>query len=121
MCILVPAREICPACSGRGSVAPYQCWRCDGHGTLMDEYPVMVSYPAGLQQDYIVHLSLDRFGIGNFYLTVRFRPSELYGEERSERDPAKQIGEKLGPLSQSDPYSVNLRQLATFSLGTFII
>ena len=75
----------------------------------MDEYPVMVSYPAGLQQDYIVHLSLDRFGIGNFYLTVRFRPSELYGEERSERDPAKQIGEKLGPLSQSDPYSVNRR------------
>jgi len=42
----------------------------------MDEYPVMVSYPAGLQQDYIVHLSLDSFGIGNFYLTVRFRPSE---------------------------------------------
>jgi len=39
----------------------------------MDEYPVMVSYPAGLQQDYIVHLSLDRFGIGNFYLAVRFR------------------------------------------------
>lgn len=42
----------------------------------MDEYPVMVNYPAGLQQDYIVRLSLDRFGIGNFYLTVRFRPSE---------------------------------------------
>jgi len=43
---------------------------------LMDEYPVMVSYPAGLQQDYIVRLSLDRFGIENFYLTVRFRPTE---------------------------------------------
>ena len=42
-------------------------------------------------------------------------------EERSERDLTKQIGEKLGPLSQSDPYSVNLRQLATFSLGAFII
>jgi hypothetical protein len=36
----------------------------------------MVSYPAGLQQDYIVRLSLDRFGIENFYLTVRFRPTE---------------------------------------------
>jgi hypothetical protein len=35
-------------------------------------------------------------------------------EERSERDLTKQIGEKLGPLSQSDPYSVNLRQLAAF-------
>jgi molecular chaperone DnaJ len=37
MCILVPAREICPACSGTGSVGPYQCWRCEGHGALMDE------------------------------------------------------------------------------------
>jgi len=42
----------------------------------MDEYPVMVSYPARLQQDYIVRLFLDRFGIEGFYLTVRFRPSE---------------------------------------------
>jgi hypothetical protein len=33
-------------------------------------------YPAGLQQDYIVRLPLDRFGIENFYLTVRFRPTE---------------------------------------------
>jgi hypothetical protein len=37
---------------------------------------VTVSYPAGLQQDYIVRLPLDRFGIENFYLTVRFRPTE---------------------------------------------
>jgi hypothetical protein len=44
----------------------------------------------------------------------------LYGEERSERDHAKQIGEKLGPLSQSDPYSVNLRQLAIFALGVHL-
>jgi hypothetical protein len=29
-----------------------------------------------LQQDYIVRLPLDRFGIENFYLTVRFRPTE---------------------------------------------
>ena len=26
--ILVPARVICPACRGRGSVGTYQCWRC---------------------------------------------------------------------------------------------
>jgi hypothetical protein len=36
----------------------------------------MVSYPAGLQQDYVVRLSLDRFGIENFYLTIRFGPSK---------------------------------------------
>src|ERR1700736_4817696 len=40
------------------------------------EYPITVSYPAGLQQDYMVCLSLDRFGIENFYLTVRFRSTE---------------------------------------------
>src|ERR1700730_14454950 len=74
--ILVPARAICPACRGRGSVGTYQCWRCEGHGALTGEYPVNVSYPAGLEQDYIVRLSLDRFGIENFYLTVWIRPSE---------------------------------------------
>ena len=42
-------------------------------------------------------------------------------EERCERDLTKRIGEKLGPLNQSDPNSVKLRQLATFSLGAFII
>ena len=56
--------------------APTNAWRCEGYGALTKEYPVMVRYPAGLQQDYIVRLSLDRFGIENFYLTVRFRPSE---------------------------------------------
>jgi DnaJ-class molecular chaperone len=73
--ILVPARAICPACHGRGSVGPYECWRCEGHGALTGEYPVMVSYPAGLQDDYTVRLSLDRLGIENFYLIVRFRPT----------------------------------------------
>jgi molecular chaperone DnaJ len=76
MRILVPARVTCPTCRGRGSVGPYECWRCEGHGALMDEYPVAVSYPAGLQQDYIMRLPLDLFGIENFYLTVRFRPTE---------------------------------------------
>jgi molecular chaperone DnaJ len=47
--ILVPARVICPACRGRGSVGPYECWRCEGNGALTDEYPVTVSYPAGLR------------------------------------------------------------------------
>jgi len=37
---------------------------------MTGECPVSVSYPAGLQADYVVRLSLDRFGIENFYLTV---------------------------------------------------
>src|SRR5271166_700265 len=71
--ILVPARLICPACGGHGSVGPYECSHCEGHGAVTGEYPVTVGYPAGLQQDYVVRLPLDRFGIQNFYLTVRFR------------------------------------------------
>ena len=74
MRILVPFRTICPACHGRGHLGPYQCSRCDGYGALEIEYPVTVSYPAGLQQDYVVRLLIDDFGSENFYLTVRFRP-----------------------------------------------
>jgi molecular chaperone DnaJ len=73
--IVVPARAMCPACRGRGSVGTYECWRCEGQGALTGGYPMMVSYPAGLQHDYAVRLSLDRFGIENFYLIVRFRPT----------------------------------------------
>jgi molecular chaperone DnaJ len=74
--ILVPARLVCQACGGQGSVGPYECSHCEGHGAVTGEYPVTVGYPAGLQQDYIVRLPLDRFGIQNFYLTIRFRPAE---------------------------------------------
>jgi molecular chaperone DnaJ len=73
--IMVPARASCPACHGRGSVGPYECWRCEGQGALTGEYPVTLNYPAGLEHDYTVRLSLDRLGIENFYLTVRFRPT----------------------------------------------
>jgi molecular chaperone DnaJ len=73
--IMVPARAFCPACRGRGSIGLYECWRCEGQGALTGEYPVMVSYPAELQHDYTVRLSLDRLGIENFYLIVRFRPT----------------------------------------------
>ena len=74
--ILVPARVVCRACGGRGSVGPYGCWHCEGHGAVTGEYPIAVNYPAGLQQNHIVRIPLDRFGIHNFYLSVRFRPAE---------------------------------------------
>jgi molecular chaperone DnaJ len=76
MRFLVPFRTICPACRGRGHVGPYQCSRCDGYGALRDEYPVTVSYPAGLQQDYVVRLLVDDFDNQNLYLTIRFRLAE---------------------------------------------
>jgi molecular chaperone DnaJ len=73
--IMVPARLVCPACRGHGSIGPYACSCCEGHGAMTGEYPVRVSYPAGLQGDYLVRLPLDRFGIYNFYLTCLFRPT----------------------------------------------
>ena len=73
--IMVPARLVCPACRGHGGIGPYQCSRCEGHGAVTGEYPVRVSYPAGLQGDYLVPISLDRFGIENFCLTILFRPT----------------------------------------------
>jgi molecular chaperone DnaJ len=73
--IMVPARVVCPACRGQGNIGSYECPRCEGHGALTGEYPVRVSYPPGLQGDYLVPISLDRFGIENFCLTVLFRPT----------------------------------------------
>jgi hypothetical protein len=32
-----------------------------------------VAYPAGVLNEYVVRVPLSRFGIENFYLTVRFR------------------------------------------------
>ena len=72
--IRLPARLVCPVCGGRGGVGLYECWRCQGEGSLIGDYPVRVSYPAGLQHDYIEQIPLDAFGIENFYLTVIFRP-----------------------------------------------
>jgi len=74
--IIAPVCVICPSCRGQGYAGPYQCSRCEGYGALRDEYPLTVSYPAGLQQDYLVCLSLDDFGIDNFNLIVRFRPAQ---------------------------------------------
>jgi molecular chaperone DnaJ len=70
--VLVPARAACPTCDGRGGVGPFVCFRCDGSGALIVEYPIMVAYPPGIT-DYAVQIPLERFGIHNFYLTVLFR------------------------------------------------
>lgn len=75
--VLVPARRHCQRCDGRGAVGPYECWRCQGRGSITAEFPLEVTYPAGLRRDYVVQVPLDEFGIHNFYLTVRFRPAEM--------------------------------------------
>ena len=71
----IPAQVACPTCAGHGHVAGYECRRCAGRGALTGEYPVDVEYPSGIRDGYVMRLSLDRFGIRNFYLTVQFRVS----------------------------------------------
>jgi DnaJ-class molecular chaperone len=75
--ILVPARVTCQRCHGHGSIGLYECWHCQGHGSVTAEFPLEVSYPAGLGGDHVVRVRLDELGIHNYYLTVRFRPTAV--------------------------------------------
>lgn len=73
--LMVPARLRCPDCGGRGGIGFYSCWRCDGVGVIQGEYPVTLTFPAGIVNNYVVEIPLDRFGIENFYLRTIFRVS----------------------------------------------
>ncbi len=73
----LPATVRCSDCQGRGGIGYYECWRCGGAGSITGDYPVMVSYPPGIPDSHIVKISLDRFGMQNAYLSVRFRISDL--------------------------------------------
>jgi molecular chaperone DnaJ len=74
--LLVPARLTCPTCAGRGGVGYYRCWKCDGDGYVQGEYPVTLTYPAGLTNNHVVQLPLDSFGIHDLYLNIIFRVGE---------------------------------------------
>lgn len=74
--LLIPARQTCPTCRGRGGVGFFECLRCGGAGMVEGEYPVAVTFPPGTPNNYAVELPLDRLGIHNFYLTVIFKISE---------------------------------------------
>jgi len=74
--VMIPVHVQCPACRGMGGIGFFECWRCGGHGVVDEEAPIPVPYPAGTPNNHIVQIPLARFGIGNFYLTVRFKISE---------------------------------------------
>lgn len=73
--LLVPARLRCPVCLGRGGLGFYECWQCEGTGAVQGEYPVILTCPPGVVNNYSVEIPLDRFGISNFYLRAIFRVS----------------------------------------------
>lgn len=76
--VMVPARAMCPACGGAGTVGYYDCSRCSGEGAISGEIPVSISFPAGLTSDHAVVVPLDRFGIRNLHLTVLFRITDSH-------------------------------------------
>ena len=75
--VRVPARTRCAECGGHGALGLYECWYCEGHGTLMTEYPVEVPVPSGTRDGDAVRIPLTQFGIDNFYLTLLFRVSAV--------------------------------------------
>jgi molecular chaperone DnaJ len=74
--LLVPARLRCPACGGQGGIGYYACRQCAGAGVIVGEYPVTLTYPPGIVDNYVAEIPLDQFGISNFYLKVIFRFGE---------------------------------------------
>lgn len=74
--LLIPGLATCPTCGGRGAVGDYECWRCDGEGSLAVNYPVDVEYPPNIRDGHAIRISLSRYGIENFFLTVLFRVGE---------------------------------------------
>jgi DnaJ-class molecular chaperone len=71
--IMVPAEIRCPACDGYGGIGFYECYRCQGSGRIIGEFPVNVRFPAGILYKHIVEIQLDHLGIHNYYMTVIFR------------------------------------------------
>lgn len=72
--VMVPARSVCPTCRGYGGIGYYECHRCAGEGAITGEVPISVSFPPGLSSDHAVIIPLDRLGIRNLNVTLRFRP-----------------------------------------------
>jgi molecular chaperone DnaJ len=71
--VSIPLQVTCPTCRGRGSAGPYVCWYCSGAGTITEEYPLQLSFPAGMVNNDIIRVSLGQFGIYDTHLTVHFR------------------------------------------------
>jgi hypothetical protein len=71
--VLLPVQVPCPTCRGGGGRGPYPCQHCQGRGDVLDEYPVVLRFPAGISDGYTSRTLLDQRGDYDLYLTVHFR------------------------------------------------
>jgi DnaJ-class molecular chaperone len=69
----VPAKSRCPSCHGWGEVGFYACRHCLGRGTVVDEHPVDIAFPGGLIDGAEGSVSLQRSGLPDLTLVLRFR------------------------------------------------
>jgi molecular chaperone DnaJ len=74
--LLIPARLPCPLCHGVGFMGIWECSKCASYGTIDTDIPLIVSYPAGMQNTFIKRIPLNRFGIDKFFITVYIRVSD---------------------------------------------
>ncbi len=72
----VPAQTPCPDCRGRGWLGFFECPRCLGSGLVDTEYPVPISFEAGIVDGSAGQVSLDQLGLHHVRLIVHFRVTD---------------------------------------------
>lgn len=70
--IPVSVRATCPLCQGSGQMMRYRCPHCDGQGSMAGQYPVTVTFPAGITSGTIGHVWLEQLAL---HLVLYFRVS----------------------------------------------
>jgi hypothetical protein len=75
MRLFLPIEAQCPTCDGFGNLGFWQCWRCNGTGTLQTQIPLSIEYPAGVKDLYRIAIPLDRFGLRDICPVLLFRIS----------------------------------------------
>jgi hypothetical protein len=73
--VLIPIGSVCSTCDGYGYIGSFQCWNCGGDGVSVNEFPLQVEFPPGIQDFYQVAIPLDRLGIRDVCPVLRFRIS----------------------------------------------
>jgi DnaJ-class molecular chaperone len=78
------AAEICPTCSGTGTVSDKTCQTCGGSGQVLKPKTIEVNIPAGVRDGSTVRLA-GQGGIGtngtqpgDLYLRIRLRPHPVF-------------------------------------------
>ena len=71
--VWLPLEHICPACRGYGGSFLFPCQQCRGRGIVVAEYPVVLTFPAGVADSSTARVSLEPLGLPDLYLSVHVR------------------------------------------------